>query len=58
MAQRRGEPPATAVVLRFMAEALPGLVPMEGYPALAAHARRLEALPVFKTIAQPFVAPA
>lgn len=45
------------VVLRFMAEALPGLVPMADYPALAAHAQRLEALPVFKTIAQPFVAP-
>jgi glutathione S-transferase len=49
---------AVAVVLRFMAEALPGLVPLAGYPALSAHAQRLEALPVFKTIAQPFVAPA
>lgn len=49
---------AVAVTLRFINDAHPGLVSMADFPALAAHAARLEALPVFKTIAQPFVAPA
>jgi len=47
-----------AAVLRFIAEAHPGLVPMADFPALKSHAARLEALPVFKTISQPFIAPA
>ena len=49
---------AVAVVLRFIAEAHPGLVAMADFPALAAHAARLEALPVFQEISQPFIAPA
>jgi hypothetical protein len=28
---------------------------MAQFPALAAHAARLEALPVFRTISQPFI---
>jgi glutathione S-transferase len=49
---------AVASMLRFLAEAHPGLVSMAEFPALGAHAARLEGLPVFRTIAQPFVAPA
>ncbi len=49
---------AVAAVLRFVDEAHPGLVAMADFPALAAHAARLEALPPFKTISQPFIAPA
>lgn len=48
---------AVAVVLRFIAEAHPGLVSMADSPALRAHADRLEALPAFQAIIQPFVAP-
>ena len=48
---------AVAAVLRFISEAHPGLVSIEDFPALAAHAARLEALPVFQEIAQPFIAP-
>ena len=49
---------AVAVALRFLTEAHPGLMSGEDYPALAAHAARLEALPVFQEIAQPFAPPA
>lgn len=49
---------AVACVLRFVAEAHPGLVSMAEFPALDAHAQRLEALPVFQKICQPFIAPA
>jgi glutathione S-transferase len=49
---------AAAAALRFVAEAHPGLVSMADYPALAAHAARCEALPVFKSVSQPFIAPA
>jgi len=48
---------AVAATLRFIAEAHPGLVPMADYPALAAHAARLEALPAFQQIQQPFIPP-
>ncbi len=48
---------AVATALRFLAEAHPGLVDMAAYPALAAHAARLEALPAFQQIRQPFIAP-
>jgi len=48
---------AVAAVLRFISEAHPGLVPMADYPALSAHAARLEALPAFQTIMQPFIPP-
>lgn len=49
---------AVAAVLRFISEAHPGLINISLYPALKAHAERLEALPVFKEIMQPFNAPA
>jgi glutathione S-transferase len=49
---------AVAVALRFIAEVHPGLLAMAEFPALATHAARLEALPVFRTISQPFVPPA
>jgi len=49
---------AVAVALRFVGEAHPGLVPLAGYPALAAHAARHEALPAFQAISQPFIPPA
>ncbi|MBP8307810.1 MAG: glutathione S-transferase family protein [Burkholderiaceae bacterium] len=49
---------AVAVALRFLSEAHPGLLPMTDYPALAAHAARLEALSAFQRIVQPFIPPA
>ena len=49
---------AVAAALHFIAEAHPGLVSMADYHALAAHAARLEALPVFREIRQVFVPPA
>jgi glutathione S-transferase len=48
---------AVAAVLRFVAEAHPGLISMGDFPALNAHAARLEALPVFQAIIQPFIPP-
>ena len=65
--QRAGRPPdgwfgpglthadiMLATMLRFASEALPALVALGDYPALAAHSARCEALPVFKTVSQPF----
>jgi len=49
---------AVASVLRFIAEAHPGLIDMAAYPALQAHAEACEALPVFREIQQAFIAPA
>ena len=49
---------AVACALRHAGEAHPGLIPLSDYPALAAHAARLEALPVFQQVSQPFVPPA
>ena len=49
---------AVAAALRFIGEAHPGLFDPAGFPALASHAARLEALPVFGRISQPFVPPA
>jgi glutathione S-transferase len=48
---------AAATGLRFLNDAHGGLVEMADYPALRAHLARLEALPVFKEIAQPFIPP-
>lgn len=48
---------AAACALRFVGEAHPGLVDLGEYPALAAHAGRCEALPVFREISQPFIPP-
>jgi len=49
---------AIACVWRFLIEAHPGLVTPADYPRLSALAERLEALPAFRTIFQPFIAPA
>ncbi len=48
---------AVTVALRHMNEAHPGLVDMERFPALAAHAARMEAMPLFQAISQPFFIP-
>jgi glutathione S-transferase len=45
---------AVAATLRHAGEAHPGLIDRERWPALAAHAARMEALPVFQAIQQPF----
>ncbi|MCV3207294.1 glutathione S-transferase family protein [Mesorhizobium sp. YC-39] len=49
---------AVAAVLRFLGEAHPELVSLADFPALSAHAERMEALPVFQAISQPFIPPA
>ncbi|WP_315924273.1 glutathione S-transferase family protein [Mesorhizobium sp. SP-1A] len=49
---------AVAVALRHLNDSQPGLVDMARFPALAAHCERLEALPVFRAVSQPFIAPA
>lgn len=49
---------AVTCALRFLAEAHPGMLALTDFPALAADAKRLEALPVFKEIVQPFIPPA
>jgi glutathione S-transferase len=49
---------AVAAALRFISDAHPGIIDMAAYPALAAHARRCEALPVFQAIQQKFIPPA
>ena len=49
---------AVATVLSFVAEAHPGLISLADFPGLNAHAARLEALPVFQAIRQPFIPPA
>jgi glutathione S-transferase len=49
---------AVAAALRFLGEAHPGLISLAEFPALEAHAARLEALPAFQTILQPFIPPA
>jgi glutathione S-transferase len=48
---------AVAAALRHLADSHPGLVSMTDFPALGAHAARLEALPVFQSISQPFIPP-
>ncbi|HEV7321924.1 MAG TPA: glutathione S-transferase family protein [Ensifer sp.] len=49
---------AVAVVLRFLSDVHPDLVAIENYPHLTSHAEKLEALPVFQSISQPFIPPA
>ncbi|KFC69614.1 Glutathione S-transferase domain protein [Bosea sp. LC85] len=49
---------AIAVAWRFLIEAHPGIASANDYPTLAGEAARLEALPVFQAIAQPFIPPA
>jgi glutathione S-transferase len=48
---------AVACVLRFTSEAHPRLIDDSRHPALADHAARCEAMPVFKDIVQPLIAP-
>jgi len=48
---------AVAVVLRFITEAHPRLVSLANFPALRTDATRLEAMPAFQTITQPFIPP-
>jgi glutathione S-transferase len=49
---------AVAVALRFVNEVHAGLADMQRLPALARYSAQLEALPVFRTISQPFSSPA
>ena len=49
---------AVAVALRFVTDVHPDLMSEAAVPALRAHAARLESLPVFQRISQPFVPPA
>lgn len=49
---------AIACVWRFLNEAHPNLIRKTDYPRLSALSERLEALPAFKTIFQPFIPPA
>ncbi|HPT57027.1 MAG TPA: glutathione S-transferase family protein [Casimicrobium sp.] len=46
-----------ATMLRFVNEAHAGLVSMRDYPALSAHAAKLEALAAFQSIQQEFIPP-
>jgi len=48
---------AVACTLRHLRDAHPEFAPLEGLPSLKAHAERLEELPVFKEIQQPFIPP-
>ena len=48
---------AVACALRFARDAHPDLVDLAAFPALAAHAARCEAVPVFQKISQPFIPP-
>ena len=49
---------AVACAVRFVVEAHPGLIDFSAYPRIGADAASLEATPVFREIAQPFIAPA
>lgn len=49
---------AVAASIRHARESHPDLADLTRQPALAAHCEMLEALPVFREISQPFVAPA
>ena len=49
---------AVAVAIRFIADVHPDLFSKADFPALSAHAARLETLPVFRAISQPFIPPA
>ena len=49
---------AVACAWRHVSEAHPGLIDPAALPTLAAHAASMEALPVFREISQPFIAPA
>ncbi|MFZ1681545.1 MAG: glutathione S-transferase family protein [Rhizobiaceae bacterium] len=48
---------AVACALRHVTESLPRYFTLAARPALAAHCATLEAMPVFRTISQPFIPP-
>jgi glutathione S-transferase len=48
---------AVAAALRFIGDAHPSVVSLADFPALAAHAKRCEALPVFQAVSQKFIPP-
>ena len=49
---------AVAASVRHMREPHPDLADLGGFPALSDHCERMEALPVFREISQPFIPPA
>lgn len=49
---------AVTAMWRHLSEAHPTIAVAANYPALSAHAARMEALPVFQKISQAFIAPA
>ena len=49
---------AVAACLRHANDAHPTLIDWAAHPALKAHCDRLEAMPVFREISQPFLPPA
>jgi glutathione S-transferase len=49
---------AVTCTWRHLSETHPTIAVAANYPALSAHAARMEALPVFEKISQPFIAPA
>ena len=49
---------AVASAIRHVTDSLPDVVAMQDYPSLFAHCERLEAMPVFREISQPFIPPA
>ncbi|HEY6632808.1 MAG TPA: glutathione S-transferase family protein [Rhizobiaceae bacterium] len=49
---------SVACAIRHVTEALPEVVAMQDYPALRAYCGRLETLPLFREISQPFIPPA
>lgn len=49
---------AVVCAMRHVGEAHPGLIEARSYPALSEQALSMEALPAFKDISQPFIAPA
>jgi glutathione S-transferase len=49
---------AVTCMWRHLSESHPTIAVAARYPALSAHAARMEALPVFQKISQPFIAPA
>jgi glutathione S-transferase len=49
---------AVACCYRFTTDAHPGLLKKSDYPTITASCEKLEALPVFQNISQPFIPPA
>lgn len=48
---------AVAAALRHTCDSHPDIISLDAFPSLAAHCARLEALPVFQEISQPFIPP-